>query len=208
MGWTALTRQALEERFLFNAQRGHYACWTKDSHGSDKEWGYVPLSVGEFVRVMDTALKVFHADHGKAADTFLEVGCGPGWITKMVDCLGMNATGLEKNPAYCQIARAICGESHVIEADALTYQEYGKYDIIYFYMPFKDDKMRKALVSSMAKQAKGVIASVDYGLEGTVMEINARTRMSDEGACIYSAKKKSMVECVHITRTISKPKKK
>lgn len=47
--------------------------------------------------------------------------------------LGFRATGIEINPRYCRIARRIAPGAEVIEADALSWDRYGDFEVVYAY---------------------------------------------------------------------------
>lgn len=163
--------------------------------GDDKEWGYIPWSAESFITLIENSKAVFREDVAGVRPaygpiTFLEVGCGRGWLTLLAETMGFQATGLEKVDGYTTTARAICGDKAIIQADALEFNDYGKYDIIYFYMPFKAPLLQKELVNRIMSQARGVIASPFYGIEKTKLAIPVQYGVPH---CIYSMKRKCHV---------------
>lgn len=93
------------------------------------------------------------------AGSFLDIGCGSG--IKMLAALGLfeRATGIEYDPGYAAAARWLCdraghGAAQVIQADALTFEGYDAFDVIYFYRPMRDGERMEALERRICAQAR------------------------------------------------------
>lgn len=88
-----------------------------------------------------------------ANSRFLDVGCGLGnkiWIAQE---LGFDAFGIEINPKYAEIAQGFLGTDRILIQDAMAFQDYAKYDVIYFYNPMPSDELETAIFNCAKKDA-------------------------------------------------------
>jgi len=102
---------------------------------------------------------------------FLDVGCGVGQKVYMAQRLfeHIEAFGLELRPEHVQIARETLTkymmnhrnscelsfkDENIIQDNAITFNRYSEFDIIYFYCPSSDDKTEIELERSIARGAK------------------------------------------------------
>lgn len=132
------------------------------------EWYYIPLSAHVFCELLIASAERFDQIHYRRPGTFLEVGCGYAYFTDLAHRLGLKSTGIEKKPEYVEAAKKLhCGPwgggPQIIEADALTFEDYDKFDLVYFYMPFSDPKLQNKLVKLIASKAKGLVIGSNYG---------------------------------------------
>lgn len=71
--------------------------------------------------------------------SFFDAGCGIGNIVKMAYTMGYSASGIDLDKDALIFAQDIgWSNGRLFEADILTYDEYHKYDVIYYYCPFQD----------------------------------------------------------------------
>jgi hypothetical protein len=96
---------------------------------------------------------------------FLDVGCGIGNImllamTKLENII-CNFHGIEYDRFYADICRTLTGADidpyslvKVFNRDALDFEHYGDYDIIYFYCPFINPKLQHKLEKKIESQMK------------------------------------------------------
>lgn len=75
---------------------------------------------------------------------FLDVGCGGGLKVFSAQRYFDEVSGFDFDPAYVRAANQFLsrdpdGTAEVFEQDALTYDGYEEYDVIYFYRPISDD---------------------------------------------------------------------
>lgn len=86
---------------------------------------------------------------GKTAPTFLDVGCGTGWIVKLAKELGFNAMGVEIYKPYVELGRMEFNltENEVVcmDAFAITPEFLMSVDVIYTYMPLSDPNLMSKL---------------------------------------------------------------
>lgn len=137
---------------------------------------YIPLSIETFLSSIDVAKQVidlyFPVGKQVRKKKFLDVGCGIG--TKLLLAGSQFETfGLEINSKYAEMARQLvdigystcdckddkdCGfrhaKTHIFEGDALKFNRYDEFDVIYFYRPFQDDRKQRRLEAQIIEQAK------------------------------------------------------
>ncbi|MEO9864085.1 MAG: methyltransferase domain-containing protein [Yoonia sp.] len=119
----------------------------------------IPLSGDYFVNLMQAAYRVSLAQSGKRPLRFLDVGCGGGTKLMIAAHFFEQVDGLEYNSAFAANARQALRSSqtegcHVIEGDALEFDGYGDYDVIYFYRPISDPQMLVGMQNRILRQAK------------------------------------------------------
>jgi protein-L-isoaspartate O-methyltransferase len=79
--------------------------------------------------------------------SFLDVGCGLGNKVWIAQELGFDAYGIELNKKYAEIACAYVGPGRVLCQDGVTYPDYSKYDVIYFYNPMPSGELETAILN-------------------------------------------------------------
>lgn len=126
-----------------------------DDHGCYPDIG---LSNSVFIEHAHAAYRVFLTQRRRRGGRFLDVGCGSGLkvvsAAEFFDC----ADGLEYDAGYADIAKALfdtmgLGHCRVLVGDALDFDDYGAYDVIYFYRPMRDDAAMRALEARITEQA-------------------------------------------------------
>jgi SAM-dependent methyltransferase len=124
------------------------------SHGSNRQdpvyTPWMPFQVGEFMSIM--AEVVAEANGAR----FLDVGCGPATKGTLArEIFGLDVAGIEVDLAMARVASA---HSTVFAKDALDFEDYGSYDIIWLYMPFRDVHLEAELERKiMAAMKPGAI---------------------------------------------------
>ncbi len=92
---------------------------------------WMPFSWPDFIALVAEALP------DTPGDRFLDIGAGVG--TKMTlarELFGLDVHGVERVPEY--VAQARSQGLEVTEADALAWDGYGEFDLIFFNRPFFD----------------------------------------------------------------------
>lgn len=131
---------------------------------------YIPFSHLSFYKALRQAA------HGRrpAELSFLELGCGLGTklhIARYWAGIGRVA-GIEMNPEYVAVARQmVCFGAEVIVADALTFDAYHDYDILYCL--FREDATSEPRTHDLSqtvreKMKPGAVllaATYPYGIE-------------------------------------------
>ena len=68
----------------------------------------------------------------------LDVGCGIGNVLLFAEQFGFEVYGIEKDEYPFQIACRLFGKERVRQADIWSYDQYGNFDVIYYFRPFSD----------------------------------------------------------------------
>jgi len=74
---------------------------------------------------------------------FLDAGCGIGWIVKLAQAIGFNASGIELDKDNVKVATTIFGLDDRVKQGDILQHKYSTYDIIYYYCPIADTKLQK-----------------------------------------------------------------
>ena len=147
---TAVTTRV---RDLLTTVRQLERAWQKrvPSASSDRYTPWMPSDVAQYLVLLVEAMAE------APGDRFLEVGCGPG--TKMLlarDLFGLEVHGFDRVPEYVEAAK----EHHLEVAvqDALSYQDYGKYDIVFLNRPCREPTLERELERTVwAKMRRGSV---------------------------------------------------
>lgn len=76
---------------------------------------------------------------------FLDAGSGPGFICYLATSVGYDSTGIEINRDVINLFKTMFPVSNryhlrIKKANILTFKEYSKYDVIYYYSPLSKDE--------------------------------------------------------------------
>lgn len=130
----------------------------------------IPLDAALFLANAHLALRVLLAQKRPGPYRFLDVGCGGGVKVALAGEVFRQVAGLEYDAGYVQIARRTLDlmqvrRGEIIEANALTFDDYGDYDVIYFFQPMRTQDGLHALEDRIASQARpGTILIAPYPL--------------------------------------------
>ena len=146
-GITQRTFQYFVDEFLY-----------KRREESPKEsYEYIPNHPQTVCFGLRTAVKEFMKLRGRRPRSFLEVGCGFGMITHFVTVkLKIPGVGIDIVPDYIKASRTFF-EGKFQLADAFTYPDYGKFDLVYFYQPFQEDKAAAEFHKVLTSQVRGIL---------------------------------------------------
>ncbi len=128
----------MEIRELLAEVRQVDRAWQKKISVAGEFTPWMPSDVAQFLVLLIEAIA---EAPGKG---FLEVGCGPG--TKMLlarELFGLDVTGFDRVPEYVDAARE--RGLNAAECDAFDFAAYGKFDIVFFNRPFRDQQMQRDL---------------------------------------------------------------
>lgn len=119
----------------------------------------IALPNSQFHEHLHAAYRVLLAMGKTQPMRFLDVGCGGG--LKVLSALRyfQEADGLDFQQSYIDIAqemlgRANTGVANAFQADALTFDDYGDYDVIYFFRPIRDQDKIVEMERRVVDQAK------------------------------------------------------
>lgn len=103
--------------------------------GRPESWSFVHWRTRDVIDQLQLARSQFTE---LQTPRFLECGAGFGFVADLARELGFGVTGLEVDPRYVTWARRLFPLTRVIEQDLLTYEDWGSWDVIYYYAPFHD----------------------------------------------------------------------
>jgi SAM-dependent methyltransferase len=128
----------------------------------------IPLSVGKFMLMIHLAYRLTLARKQGPDLRFIDVGCGGGLKVALASQVFAVAEGIDYDPAYVEVAERNftvmrMSRCAVRQADGLTFEDYGKYDVIYFYQPMSDVEGLKTLERKIVGDARdGTILLAPY----------------------------------------------
>jgi len=126
----------------------------------------IAYAVSTYLAALHAALRLCLAQDRPGPRRFLDIGCGSG--TKVLAAAEMfhEAHGLEYDPGYAARAAQIVGRNRhcrVFQGDALTFDRYGDYDVLFMYQPISDDAILARLERRVVEQARpGTILIAPY----------------------------------------------
>lgn len=142
---TAVTTRV---RDLLTTVRQLERVWQKRVPPADQRYTpWMPSDVAQFLVLLVEAMAE------APGDRFLEVGCGPG--TKMLlarELFGLDVHGFDRVPEYVDAA-----QEHSLDVflqDALTYRDYGKFDIVFLNRPCRDAVLERELERKVWQQMR------------------------------------------------------
>ncbi len=111
------------------------------------QYADIPLRQSQFLNLISAAHRIALAQRREFPLRFLDVGCGSGLKVLSAANLFQKADGLEYDTGYAELARHLCHTKsptgpRIMDGNALEFEGYDGYDVIYFYKPISDqDKM-------------------------------------------------------------------
>lgn len=105
----------------------------------------IPLNVGRFLANVHLAHRLLLARKHAGVTRFLDVGCGGGIKVTLAAELFDVADGLEYDPGYVETAERTfqamrARRCSVFQADGLSFEGYGDYEVIYFFQPMSSSE--------------------------------------------------------------------
>jgi len=128
----------------------------------------IPHDAAAFVAHTHAAWRVAQAMRPPHPLRFLDVGCGGGMMVLLASGFYPRAEGFDLDPAYVASANANfslmrASRCHAFEANALTFDRYGDYDVIYFFQPMSDLDGLRALEDRVVANARpGTVVVAPY----------------------------------------------
>ncbi len=138
---------------------------------SDGDHNYHPnasFSVLKFISILRSIKK-----RCSPSPRFLDVGCGLGGKVWIAEALGFDPCGVEINPNYARVASECVGADRIFCTDAIGFNDYGSYDVIYFYNPMPTDEIETAILQ---KAKKGAI--IYHAIDLQAQPVRAFSRIS------------------------------
>lgn len=128
----------------------------------------IPMPLKLFDALMSSAYRVSLVQDRAAPVRFLDVGCGGGTKVFAATRYFPEAVGLEYDPGYAKAAQQTmrvikAKQCSIIHGDALTFESYGDYDVIYFYRPIHSDELLSAMQQRIIQNSRpGTILVAPY----------------------------------------------
>lgn len=121
-------------------------------------FNFVPFPCGVFVDILTEAYDYLGHDSSKK---FLDIGCGIG--TKVIlACSFFDAYGIEFNEKDVEKAK-ILGLNRVGNCDAMAFDNYAIFDVLFYYRPFFDQELYGQFESMIHQKMKpgALVAPMD-----------------------------------------------
>jgi SAM-dependent methyltransferase len=128
----------------------------------------IPHDAAAFAATAHAAWRVAQAMRPAHPLRFLDVGCGGGMMVLLASGLFSCADGFDLDPAYVAAANAAftrmrSARCHAFEANALTFDRYADYDVIYFYQPIWDSDLLREMENRIIASARpGTVIAAPY----------------------------------------------
>lgn len=128
-------------------------------HEKNGSFSFVPFTtrfaVAQIIKAYDVLRLDCGVDKPYRAYRFLDAGCGIGNIMLLAIKVGFSVNGLEIDPTIIRFAKEInmC-HSGIIKQNILTYKQYDKYDVIYFYRPIRNGAKQAKFENCVRNQMK------------------------------------------------------
>ncbi len=128
----------------------------------------IVLPMSQFMALMHIAQRIALAQGRASPLRFLDVGCGSGSKLLAAATLFDRADGLELDRVYVEQAQNLLrharhDRARVMQGDALSFDGYGDYDVIYFYEPIRNTELQVQLDRRIfATARKGTILVIPY----------------------------------------------
>ncbi|MCI5110216.1 MAG: class I SAM-dependent methyltransferase [Marivita sp.] len=143
----------------------------EDQSEEARDNGYFPdiaLANSFFHQHLHAAYRVLLAQGQTKTLRFLDVGCGGGLKVLSARRYFLQADGLDFQQSYVDAAQKLLTAASVtdcaaFQADALTFDQYGAYDVIYFYRPIQDPEALERMEHRIVEQARpGAVLIAPY----------------------------------------------
>jgi SAM-dependent methyltransferase len=111
-----------------------------DNSKTGDHWNFKPHPLSRFGYLVNAVLLHTQTNYMGQPTSLLEVGCGVGTKLVMVDkVFGLDSDGFDINPEYVASARALIRQydsaASAVVNDALLFNGYGSYDIVFHNRP-------------------------------------------------------------------------
>ena len=146
MGGTCVIRGCVPKKLMVFASEYPSLMQDAAAYGCHLD---IPLAPSVFLANAHAALRMGIAQ-GRGAMRFIDVGCGGGVKVMLAAEVFAQADGLEYDPGYVAAAQAAfrlmsVPRARVFQADAMNFDGYGDYDVIFFYQPMQSAEDLKQL---------------------------------------------------------------
>lgn len=131
----------------------------------------IAMDIQSFEQMMAACRRLLLVQGRVHSARFLDIGCGGGTKVFAAARHFARCDGLEYDPGYARagqrtLSLIMPGQGEVFEGDALTFENYGDYDVIYFYRPINDHDLLEQMQARVVEQARpGTLIVAPYNRE-------------------------------------------
>ena len=149
-------------------------------------WADIPYPMASFARVLGAAYRVCLAQRRPRPLRFLDVGSGGGVKLLAATTCFHRCDGLEYDAdavrSGSRLLEVLAPETcRLFHGDALAFDRYGDYDVIYFFRPISEtDRMAELEARILAQVAPGTVLAVTGGLVGAERHGDRVQRLADQ----------------------------
>jgi tRNA G46 methylase TrmB len=117
-------------------------------HNSRDYYQYIPLLTRSFLNGVCPSL------HN--AKSFLDVGCGMGDKLRLIAKIApdLHIGGIEFHKPYADAAQKVAPTAAIIHMDALQYDGYRSWDVIYAYVPISNYELMQKLTDRILRKMR------------------------------------------------------
>lgn len=139
-----------ERDILFGVINRFIGFFTHDSqrqseNDPESEYPFVAMDTRQVFAQVALAHQVLTTtrEDDQPLPTFLDIGCGIGNVLLFAEQMEFDVYGLEKDPFPCSIAIKIHGPERVVQQDIWEFEDYSRFDVIYYFRPFHDGALER-----------------------------------------------------------------
>jgi SAM-dependent methyltransferase len=114
-------------------------------------WGFVAMPVSDALEQLVAARNLLP---GARSPKFLDCGSGLGFVAALAHGLGFSAEGIEICPRYLAVARQLFPQVTTHEGNVLDFAGYDRFDVIYYYGPFRDEALSRQFELKVEAEAR------------------------------------------------------
>ncbi len=146
--------------FLYTAL--HTLANPNPQHASSENRNYfadIPMEIQLFDLLLSAAYRLLLVKGRADTARFMDVGCGGATKVLAASRIFPKCDGLEFDPGYAKAGANTLWltapeTGRVIRGDALKFENYADYDIIYFYRPIADDDLLREMELRIVEQSR------------------------------------------------------
>lgn len=128
----------------------------------------IPMEIQRFELIVMAAYRLLLVKGRADSARFLDVGCGGATKVMAASRIFSKCDGLEYDPGYAEAGQRSLSltapeTGRVLQGDALQFENYADYDVIYFYRPISDDDLLSEMQQRIVDQARpGTVILAPY----------------------------------------------
>ncbi len=140
-----------DQQLFLNIINRYIAFFTREiqkqsTNDTASEYPFVAMDTRQAYQEIKLAWDYIAEGHGRPQGdppTFLDIGCGIGNVLLFAEQIGFDVYGIEKDQYPFYVASRMVGSKRISQADILNYDQYGDFDIVYYFCPLTDSNLQK-----------------------------------------------------------------